>query len=165
MSLKTRLERQLKSARQVSEGLLADFKSPADWTRQVHPDCNHALWFVGHMAITDNFFVSLVAPEKAKPLDDLQPLFGMGSQPTADPAKYPPPGDLLSTMRDRRAALLDALSGLTDEDLAKPMPAGTPAFLSDVGSVFEAAVWHEGLHSGQLTITRRSLGHQPLMKR
>jgi hypothetical protein len=66
-------------------------------------------------------------------------------------------------MRERREALLGVLDKLSDEDLAKPMPPGTPDFLSDVGSVFEAAVWHEGLHSGQLSVTRRALGHEPLM--
>jgi hypothetical protein len=66
-------------------------------------------------------------------------------------------------MRERRAALLAVLDGMTDDDFAKPLPKGTPDFLGDVGSVFEMAIWHEGMHSGQLTVARRALGHQPLM--
>jgi len=162
MSLKNRLRRNLVALRERSERLLADFKNPEEWTFQVHPACNHALWFAGHMATSDNFFLSLVAPSRARPLPDYQARFGMGSQPTSDPAAYPPPAEVLATMRERRAALLAALDELSEEDLARKTPDGAPEFLPDVASVFEMAVWHEGQHSGQLSVARRALGHQPL---
>jgi uncharacterized damage-inducible protein DinB len=162
MALKQRLQRQLVNMRQMSERLLADFKTPSEWTFQVHPACNHALWFAGHMATSDNFFLSLVAPDNAKQLPDFQTKFGMGSQPTSDPAAYPPPESVLATMRERRQALLDVLEPMSDEDLARKTPAGAPEFLPDVASVFELAVWHEGQHNGQLSVARRALGHKPL---
>jgi uncharacterized damage-inducible protein DinB len=162
MTLKQRLQRNLVNMRQMSQRLLADFKTPQQWVFQVHPQCNHALWFAGHMATSDNFFLSLVAPEKVRPLPEFQRQFGMGSQPTNDPAAYPSPASVLETMNERRQALLAALDGMTDDDLAKKTPAGAPEFLSDVASVFEMAVWHEGQHNGQLTVTRRALGHKPL---
>jgi uncharacterized damage-inducible protein DinB len=65
-------------------------------------------------------------------------------------------------MRERRTALLAVLDEMTDEDLGRKLPAGTPGFLSDVGSVFELAIWHEGQHNGQLSVARRALGHKPL---
>ena len=162
MTLKERLQRNLANVRQVSERLLADFRTPEQWVFQVHPNCNHALWFAGHMAQLDNFFLSLVAPQRVRQLPEYQSRFGMGSQPSGDPAAYPPPEEVLATMRERRAALLAALDGMSDDDLAKKLPPGTPDFLSDVGSVFELAVWHEGQHNGQLTVARRALGYQPL---
>jgi len=162
MQLKQRLQRNLTSMRQNSERLLADFKTPEQWTYQVHPACNHALWFAGHMATSDNFFLSMVAPEKVRPLPEFQAKFGMGSQPTSDPAAYPQPKSVLETMRERRSTLLDVLEGLSEDDLAKKTPAGSPDFLPDFGSVFELAIWHEGQHSGQLTVARRALGHKPL---
>src|SRR5262245_59571916 len=162
MSLKQRLRRGLVNMRQMSERLLVDFKTPQQWTFQVHPACNHALWFVGHMATSDNFFLTLVAPEKAKQLPEFQSKFGMGSQPTSDPASYPDPESVLATMRERRQTLLEALDGLRDEDLAKKTPDGAPDFLPDVAAVFEMAIWHEGQHNGQLTVARRALGHKPL---
>ena len=162
MSLKQRLERQLVNMRQMSERLLADFKTPQQWTFQVHPACNHALWFAGHMATSDNFFLSLVAPDKAVQLPDFQAKFGMGSQPTSDPAAYPAPESVLTTMRERRTSLLATLSEMNDDDLARKTPAGAPEFLPDVASVFELAVWHEGQHNGQLSVARRALGHKPL---
>jgi len=162
MALKERLLRQLKNTREMSERLLADFKTPQDWTFQVHPSCNHALWFAGHMATSDNFFLSLIAPDKKRDMSDFQAKFGMGSQPTNEPAAYPQAENVLATMRERRGALLTALEGMSDEDLGKKTPEGAPDFLPDVGSVFEVAIWHEGRHSGQLSVARRALGHQPL---
>jgi len=34
--------------------------------------------------------------------------------------------------------------------------------LADYAAVFEMAIWHEGLHSGQLSSVRRALGHGPV---
>ena len=162
MSQKQRLRRQLENARQLSERLLADFESPEQWTRQVHPGCNHALWFAGHMAYADNFFVSLVAPSRVAKRADFDARFGMGSQPTSNPTDYPPPAEVVAYMRDRRSALLGALEEMSDEDLAKKTPEGAPDFLPDIASVFEMAIWHEGLHSGQVSVTRRALGFAPV---
>src|SRR4051812_49150838 len=151
MALKERLLRQLKTTREMSERLLADFKTPEEWTFQAHPACNHALWFAGHMATSDNFFLSLVSPQKSKQLPDFQEKFGMGSQPTNDPAAYPPPQSVVAAMHERRQTLLEALDAMNDDDLMKKTPEGAPEFLPDVASVFELAVWHEGQHRGQLS--------------
>jgi uncharacterized damage-inducible protein DinB len=163
MELKQRLRRQLVQIRQRSERLLADFQTPQQWTFQVHPNCNHALWFAGHMATSDNFFLSLIDRSRVIPLPEYQSRFGMGSQPTSDPAAYPPPEQVLATMRERRQALLDTLDGLAEDDLARKTPPGTPDFLPDVAAVFEVAIWHEGQHAGQLSVARRALGYPPLV--
>ena len=162
MDLKDRLQRRLTDARQMSEQLLADFKTPEQWTFQVGPSCNHALWFAGHMTHTDNFFISIVAPERAKELAGFREKFGMGSAPTSQSADYPPPEQVLAAMRERRAELLDVLDHLSENQLAAKTPPGSPDFLPDLASVFETAIWHEGLHAGQLSLIRRSLGHKPL---
>ena len=162
MTFKERLHRQLIAARKTSESFLSDFKTPEAWVRQVHDCSNHALWFAGHMGHTDNFFISIIAPEQSKPNPLLAGKFGMGSTPTDKPSDYPPVEEVLSYMRERRAKLLELLDDLNDEDLSRPTPEGAPEFLPDFGSVFEMAIWHEGLHSGQLSVVRRSLGHRPL---
>lgn len=162
MAFKERLQRQLVAARDLSEGLLRDFRSPEDWTRQIHACSNHALWFAGHMGHVDNFFISLLVPEKAYESPDFATRFGMGSQPSSNPADYPPVEEVLAYMRERRALLLSILDQIPDQELGERLPAGTPDFLSDKGSVFEMAIWHEGVHSGQLSVARRALGHGPL---
>lgn len=162
MSLKDRLRRQLIQTRELSEKLLADFHSRQQWVHQVHPGCNHALWFAGHMANSDNFFLSLVAPQQSIKLDGFAPRFGMGSHPTNQPDDYPPPAEVLETMRERRRTLMEVLDGMSEDDLSTPTPAGSPDFLTDFAAVFEMANWHEAMHAGQLSVTRRALGHQPL---
>lgn len=163
MDYKPRLKAQLEMARKTSEDMLASFKSPQDWTHQVHPSANHAMWFAGHMASADNFFVASVAPDKAITLPPgYKEMFGMGSKPSANPADYPPAEEVLRLMRNRRQALLTALDSLSEADLSKPMPKGAPEFIKDQAALFEMAIWHEGLHSGQLSIARRSLGNAPL---
>jgi len=163
MILKQRLMQQLINARQMSERMLADFKTPQQWTHQVQPGVNHALWFAGHMAISDNFFISLVDPSQSREMGESQRLFGVGSQPVNDPATYPPAQDVLEQMRERRRTLLSILENLSDDDLARKTPTGSPDFLADFGSVFGAAAWHEGVHTGQLSIARRAIGCEPLM--
>ena len=162
MSLNERLQRQLAGTRQLSEKLLAAFQEPAQWVHQVHPGCNHALWFVGHMANTDNFLLSLVAPQRTAPLEGYRERFGMGSQPVNRPEEYPPPQEVLETMRERRRTLLNVLGEMSEEDLSRATPPGSPDFLPDFASVFEMANWHEAMHAGQLSVARRALGHKPL---
>ena len=163
MDLKPRLERQLNKIREISEAFLSAFEAPEQWTFQVHERANHALWFAGHLGMVDNFLISRVAPEKARAADDYREKFGMGSRPTANPADYPTPEEVLAFMRERREALLEVLSGLSEEDLAKPSPEGIPEFMPDVASIFEAAVWHEALHGGQVTVIRQAMGVSPLV--
>lgn len=163
MSLKQCLLRGMIGARKFSEEMLAQFKTTEQWLHQVHPNANHALWFAGHMGVIDNFFLSIVAPEKARDEPGFRDMFGMGSQPTGRAEAYPPVDDVLAYMRDRRQTLLSALEAMSDEDLNRPTPAGTPDFLSNFASVFETAVWHEGLHSGQVSLAHRALGNPPLL--
>jgi hypothetical protein len=163
MSLKERLQRQLKSARQLTEGLLSTFKSPEQWTHQIYPNANHPLWCAGHMAVSDNFFLSLIDKSQVRSIDGFKEKFDMGSRPSSQPSDYPPPEEVLAHLRERRRALLGALEKLSEEDLSKPTPPGSPDFLPDYASVFETAIWHEGLHSGQISVVRKALGMPPLL--
>ncbi|REJ68986.1 MAG: DinB family protein [Planctomycetota bacterium] len=162
MASKERLKANLFQAREMTEAILEAFQKPEDWTHQVHPQANHALWIVGHLGHADNFFVSMLDPSRQVEKDGWGEKFGMGSQPTNDPAAYPPVAEVLDFFRDRRAALLEAIDAMSDEDLAKATPDGSPDFLADFEQVLELAYWHEGVHSGQLTVAHRALGNPPL---
>jgi hypothetical protein len=163
MSQADRFVRQLGTIRDMSEKILAAFESPDDWCRQVVPGTNHALWFAGHMATTDNYFIGQVAPGHEKQLDRWDKLFGMGSKPTNDPDDYPPVAEVLDMMRERRGVLVELLRGCTDAELAGPPAAGASDFLPDLASIYEMTPWHEMLHLGQVTVVRRSLGHRPVL--
>jgi len=104
-----RLKCQLEKVRKLSEEILTSCSSPDEWVHQVHSKANHALWFMGHMAMTDNYLLSVVAPEKQRDLPGYAERFGMGSVPVSDADSYPRPEDVLATMRERRQALLEVL--------------------------------------------------------
>jgi len=163
MSTKDVFKEGLTMARGYSERLFAQFDGPSEWTHQVAPNVNHPLWVAGHLANTDNFALSLVAPDKAKDFAEYKAMFGGGSKPIPDASKYPDPIDVLATMQERRQVVLDVLEGLSDGDFDKSTPDGAPEFLPTVGSMFRVLIWHEGLHIGQATTAHRSLGKPPLM--
>ena len=162
MSQSARLRTQLENVREMSEGFLQSFETPEQWTHQVDPSANHALWFAGHMGIADNYFISTLDPDKAQDAAGYSEIFGMGSQPTSDIEAYPPVDEVLVYMRGRRKVLLEILSGMSDEALAQPTPEGAPDMWPDMASIFEMAIWHEALHAGQVSVARRSLGNHPL---
>jgi hypothetical protein len=162
MNSKDCLRQQLVSARNYSEQALEAFETPEQWVHQIHDGANHALWFAGHLAVNDNFFLSLIAPEKTYSKQGYAALFGVGSQPTGNPDDYPPPAEVLEYLRDRRRVLLEVFDSQSEADLQQKTADGAPDFLSDVGTVYQTAVWHEGLHSGQLSMVRRALGIGPV---
>ena len=162
MEIKQRLKRRLEFSRDMADQMLEAFTTPEQWTYRPHESSNHALWFVGHMGTTDNFFLGMVDPSRTVEKDSYGEMFGMGSTPTSNPADYPPTEEVVAFMRDRRQAMLDALDALSEDDLAKSTPEGSPDFLPDLAAVFEMAAWHEGMHIGQLSVARRGLGHAPL---
>ncbi len=163
MSTKDCLNHQLVAARRMTERLLADFHTPEQWTKQVQSQCNHALWFAGHMGHTDNFMISILDPTQSRKVEGFGERFGTGSIPSPNAADYPPPEDVVAVMRERREKLLSLLDKMTDDALAKPTPQGTPEFIPDYAAIFGTVVWHEGLHSGQLTVLRKVLGLAPVM--
>jgi hypothetical protein len=115
------------------------------------------------MAVVDNFLISLIDPAQANSRDGYQEKFGPGSQPTGNAADYPDPQEVLAYMRDRRDTLVSILQGLDDEDLRTRTPPGTPEFLKDWESIFRMASWHEGLHSGQVSVAHRALGNKSII--
>ena len=162
-TLKESLERQLVTSRNYVEGLLAGFKKPEEWTHQVHPEANHAMWFAGHIAGADNYFIGLLGgPDRT--IAGYKEKFGGGSQPSPRPADYPPADEVLEYLRERRQTLLKLLAEKSEADLSKPAPAGLPPMVSDIAGVFSLVSWHEGLHAGQVSVARRSLGQPPVMQ-
>lgn len=114
------------------------------------------------MGVLDNFFISLIAPDKARGVQGYAEKFGPGSRPSGEAADYPPVEEVLAYMRERRKALSDLLDGMSDEDLNRRTPEGTPEFLREWSDVFRTASWHEGLHSGQVSVAHRALGNKPV---
>jgi len=162
MDLKQRIVWQLQTIRQLNQQMLPAFTSPKDWTHQIFPGANHALWIVGHLAMVDN---SVLGRFFSKPVEkpDYSEKFGRKSNPSPNSADYPSPEDVLSLFHERRSTLLACIEACADAEFEKPAPPGVPPFIHNVGQMFAFTAVHEGMHTGQLSMCRRALGHAPIV--
>lgn len=163
MDLKQRIIWQLQTIRALTEQMLAAFKTPSDWTHQIFPGANHALWIVGHLAMADNNGISRFVPEKALDKPDYSKKFGRQSTPSPNASDYPAPEEVLALFRERRAALIACLEAFSDNDFEKPAPPGVPPFIKNAQHMYSFLAVHEGMHTGQLSMTRRALGNSPIV--
>lgn len=164
MQWKERVKRALQHTRGFTDRVLGEFAMAEDWIRRPAEGGNHALWIAGHLGYATNGFIGWVDPSRKVERDDYVTLFGKGSVPQDELSAYPPPGDVQAFLSERGTVLLELLDQCTDADLARPVSQG-PAFMDDVGAVFQMAIWHESLHSGQLAVIHRMLGHLPISDR
>ena len=119
---------------------------------------NHALWVLGHLACTDNYFLTSLGQREAVIEESWNKLFGMGANPIADPTAYPSLGEIKAGLQRTRDALIDWLGSLDEQQLAAPLPDELLGFAPTFAAVAGSIAWHEGFHAGQLSAIRRSLG-------
>ena len=152
----------LKFARQTTLGLLEGVPEEK-LTHQPCVGANHALWIVGHLGYTDLMFLIHVGKKSIESPENWPKLFGMGSAPKPDASAYPALGKLKDTLADNREALLAWFASMSADELAKPLPNDFKSFASNHGMLMTSLAFHEGLHAGQLTVIRKSLGIAPMM--
>jgi hypothetical protein len=68
---------------------LIDGIPPDKVCHQPVPGANHALWVLGHLACSDDFFATKLGDREPVIDPGWQELFGMGSKPTDAPSAYP----------------------------------------------------------------------------
>ncbi len=122
---------------------------------------NHALWIVGHLASTDDYFVHEFSGAKMALPEAWHKLFGMNSKPVADASQYPSYEEVSKAFEERRAALIKWFESLTADQLRKPTKEGWTKYAPTLGDVAHFVAWHEGYHCGQLSVVRRGLGLAP----
>jgi uncharacterized damage-inducible protein DinB len=122
------------------------------------PNANHALWVLGHLACSDDFFATHLGDHKSV-IDEKWPeLFGMGSKPIDDPGAYPSLEEVLTAMERARQTMLETFQAMGEQKLQSPTPDDWQAFAPTYASVMGSAAFHEGFHAGQVSAIRRSLG-------
>lgn len=152
----------LNFAHGMTTALLADW--PTDkLTHQSVPTDNHALWTIGHLAMTYSWFASLLDGHMTPMPDSYNPLFGMGSKPVADPTIYPPMGEVRHHFDSAYARFIELAAKIKPADATKPTVGNAHGFCKDRADVLDKAAWHEGWHAGQLSSLRRVLGLKSVM--
>lgn len=125
---------------------------------QPTPTSNHVLWCLGHLAISNAWFASMVDGAPIGFSDEWDKKFGMNSKPVSDAGAYPPVSEVWAAYHKSAERIEDAARARTDADLAKPPAGDSGGFLSDrLDSIYKAA-WHEGWHLGQIAEVRKALG-------
>lgn len=148
-------------ARQVTLELLDDFPDDA-MTRQAHEGDPHALWMLGHLAVSDEWIRGMIgrrgAPENPLP-DEYNSLFGHGSTPMPRTDAYPDPATVRQHCEAARERLLADLRQADGKTLTRSlMQQESHGFASDPLDAANKEAWHEGWHAGQLSRIRRILG-------
>jgi len=128
---------------------------------QPFPGANHAMWLLGHLANADEYFVSELGKKPARKFEETKGLFFMGSRPQPDPSVYPPIEEVKAYLASAREGLIGWFKSLPESQLAAPLPAEWKTFAPTYGQLMFSIAWHEGLHTGQLSAIRKSLGLAP----
>lgn len=132
-----------------------------DFMHQPFPGANHALWTMGHLATVDQYFLKSIAGRDDALFEKHKAQFFAKSQPSDNPRDYPPLEEVRKYFASSRAEFRKWIDSLDDAALAAPLPEKFQQFAnSHAGMVFRLC-WHEGMHYGQLTVIRKSLGLQP----
>ncbi len=139
--------------------LVADL-SDEQIVRQPAPGTNHPAWVLGHLLFVDGNFLALLGGQPPRLEPNWKEVYGAGSTPVADQARYKPKQFYLDRMAKVHGQTLARLQSLTPADLAKPHPdpARRERFATLGHAVMLYGTWHEAYHAGQLSTWRRVLG-------
>ncbi len=132
-------------------------------THQPSPGTNHPAWITGHLIDTMGFVATLTGATYQSP-EGWSGLFGMGSTPSDDAAKYPDKAALLAELDKSVAAVMPSLESISAEALAAQMPdEGFRKMMPTVGDGLTFLInGHITMHIGQLSAWRRACGMPPL---
>lgn len=127
-------------------------------TYQPVPKANHALWVLGHCAVSDAYFAKTMDAENAVEFDESWgELFGMGSTPVDDISKYPSLKQITDGMKRAREALIAWFGSMDEEKLHSALPEDWKMFGPNFAGLMNSIAWHEAIHTGQISCIRRAL--------
>jgi uncharacterized damage-inducible protein DinB len=132
------------------------------YLHQPFPGANHALWTMGHLATVDQFFLKSVAGRDSALFERYSTMFFAKSTPSPNADSYPSIDAVREYFDASRKAFRSWIESLDDERLAAPLPAEQQRFAPSVAGMLLRLLWHEGMHYGQLTVLRKSLGLAPV---
>ena len=137
---------------------LVDGIPPDKLCHQPVPNANHALWVLGHLACSDDFFATHLGGQKSV-IDEKWPeLFGMGSKPIDDPSAYPSLEEVMTALERARQSMLETFQAMGEQKLLSSTPDDWQPFAPTYATVMGSVAFHEGFHAGQVSAIRRSLG-------
>jgi len=123
---------------------------------------NHALWTMGHLAMADQFFLKEIGGIEPSLPADWESIFGWGHPCQTDATVFPPVSDVRKAMDTKREEVLAWFESMTEDQLDAATGDEWRDFAPTVRDLIGAMSIHEGVHSGQLMVVRKSLELPPL---
>lgn len=135
--------------------------------QMLHRPCDGAnccAWILGHLALNDRHFMKRigVTPEQMPPLpEDFEQRF---SQKENAPAatNFGDTSGLLDIVRQNREAMIQAVERMDEAQLDASSGMDHP-FFRTIGTALSFMPIHMSMHTGQITLIRRSLGMPPVV--
>jgi hypothetical protein len=155
-------------AREVLTKML-DATPREHWRHQPIPGANHVAWTLGHLAWTDDLILRTVAGTAGElPGGEAwDARFAWRTTPAPGPAAdaadgHPSDDELRAVFDERRAALRAWFAALPADRFTEAPPKELAGWCPAYGVLPAVVAHHEGMHTGQLQVVRRSLGLAPV---
>ncbi|MDA0283087.1 MAG: DinB family protein [Planctomycetota bacterium] len=162
MNARDAIKLSIDGGKMITAGYLGDL-SDQDMLQRPHPECNHIKWQVGHLISAEHQMISGVCPGSMPELPDgFADRYTKETSASDDATAFDSKEDLLRLFEEQRAGTLQALAGLSDDDLDARAPEEMQAYAPTVGDVFSLQGGHWVMHAGQWAVIRRQLGRPPL---
>jgi hypothetical protein len=148
------LQYQLATSQQILKRCLGDI-TETDATALPEGILAPIVWQVGHLALTNRYFVERAGVTPAGKLPEpYGALFRTGTGGVAD---YPPLSEVVQVFDETQEALTRAVTEATLETPIE-VPAGRPRVFTNIGEMFSFADAHRWYHIGKITTLRALLG-------
>jgi hypothetical protein len=146
------------------ERMLADIPA-TEMCRQTTGLPNHPTWLVGHLAFVRFMMIKQTGGDTSDFPESWMALFGRNSTPSGALEEYPPKGELWNAFTRLHEAAMNRVTSLTPEQLAAPhaIVSLKEPFPTLGDLLLQMLTAHDGLHIGQLSDWRRTLGYPRLM--
>ena len=119
---------------------------------------NHTAYVLGHIAWTEDMFLSSLSGRSPALPQAWGERFGMKMELSDDPSHYPEKEALVRAMVERRSAMVEWLGSLSAEALSAPIEGDLAAFVPNRGALAGLLTFHESFHAGQVSVCRRAIG-------
>lgn len=138
---------------------LVDDLTPEQCVAQPGSLVNHPAWTIGHIALTSDVVMLELGEPQAFPSAWME-RFLPGVPITGEIADYPPMSELMRELEKQHARVASRMGNASPEELAQPIQMEMiRRRFSQVGQFATYAMTaHEGVHLGQISDLRRSLG-------
>jgi hypothetical protein len=123
---------------------------------------NCAAWTIGHLTLSDRHAAQALGATDLPALPEgFETRFGRAEGAPAA-LEFGDTSGLMACFETNRNALIRAVEQASPEQLAKPLDRPFPIFRT-AGELANFMGTHVAMHSGQITIIRRSLGYPPIV--